>query len=338
MFRKKVVPGFVQEQLKGSPLVCLDIGGRGGVQSHLMRFENLLTIDAFDPDEKACEEARKRSPDNINWWPVALGRKTGQADFYITNRPSGSSLYEPDPDMFLRYSDLNYGGISEKIKLDVLSYADFRRKFNRPAPNIIKIDTQGSELDIFRSFAEEDWSELVCIQTEIEFEPMYKDQPLFGDVDSFLKGKDFSLFDLRTSRTYLTAYGERRYYVRNFLKLGTGRNDINGKLIAGDALYFRKFPGNVPPSREQVFKLMLCYLTYCYYDYALELSENARQKGLLTAQEAQALNNMIVGLAPRAGFMERAGRIYDIIRKILKRVKIYRPYRAFWIHRYWPNQ
>ncbi len=62
--------------------------------------------------------------------------------------------------------------------------------------DIIKLDTQGSELSILIG-AREILSEfLPIIFVEIEFERIYKDQPLAGDVIEYLKSLGYILMDL----------------------------------------------------------------------------------------------------------------------------------------------
>ena len=78
----------------------------------------------------------------------------------------------------------------------------------------------------------------ILIETEVEFISMYKGQPLFKDVDTYLKNHNFELFDLRTSRIFHTNGIKRDYYVS---KYGGSINKSfwTAKLYAGDALYIK---------------------------------------------------------------------------------------------------
>ena len=51
--------------------------------------------------------------------------------------------------------------------------------------DFIKIDVQGAELDVFAGGVAT-LRDVVCIVSEVEFVPLYVDQPLFGDVCRFL--------------------------------------------------------------------------------------------------------------------------------------------------------
>ena len=56
--------------------------------------------------------------------------------------------------------------------------------------DFLKVDIQGAELDVFKG-SRETLKEILMIVSEVEFIEQYIDQPLFGDVSSFLKDFDF---------------------------------------------------------------------------------------------------------------------------------------------------
>ena len=58
--------------------------------------------------------------------------------------------------------------------------------------DMLKIDIQGGEL-MAMTHAEALLESLLVIQTEVEFLPMYVDQPLFSDIDQFLRSRGFVL-------------------------------------------------------------------------------------------------------------------------------------------------
>ena len=66
----------------------------------------------------------------------------------------------------------------------------------------LKIDIQGGELEVFRNGVNKLRNSLI-IHTEVEFLPMYKGQPLFSEVEMFLRnmGFVFHRFSPLVSRT-----------------------------------------------------------------------------------------------------------------------------------------
>jgi hypothetical protein len=61
--------------------------------------------------------------------------------------------------------------------------------------DFIKIDVQGSELAVFKN-ASRALSSALLIQTEVEFVELYKGQPMFADVDTFLRARGFQFHTL----------------------------------------------------------------------------------------------------------------------------------------------
>src|ERR1700740_820321 len=90
----------------------------------------------------------------------------------------------------------------------------------------LDLDTQGSELEILQGAKRFLSTSIVALKCEVEFSPLYEKQPLFGDVDRFLRECGFVLFDLSRSR----------YRRENFPRHALTR----GQLLWGDALYFRE--------------------------------------------------------------------------------------------------
>jgi hypothetical protein len=56
--------------------------------------------------------------------------------------------------------------------------------------DLFKIDVQGAELAVFRH-ASRALARALVVQTEVEFVELYRGQPLFADVDTFLRSQGF---------------------------------------------------------------------------------------------------------------------------------------------------
>ena len=55
----------------------------------------------------------------------------------------------------------------------------------------LKVDVQGSEVDIFNGAEKLLTDEILVVHTEVCFIPLYKDQPLFAEIDQSLREKGF---------------------------------------------------------------------------------------------------------------------------------------------------
>jgi len=327
-------------------LHCADIGARSGLSEHWKSYKKNLKVDAFEPDQSAFDGGA-RTINNITWLPFGLASKTGKHKFYLLKGRSGSSLYPVNEEILKNYTARSYWELEKIIEIDFYSFSDCINKFNREVPELIKLDTQGSELDILQSLGNEHWDNILCIETEIEFEELYKNQPLFSDIDQFLRSKGFTLFDIRTHRSYLMEDNKRNYYLRKYLSFETGRHDLSAKLLAGDALYIRIDNKYLFRTKETTLKYVLIFLIYHYYDYAIRLILNARERSVITSSEFEYILSFIKSKSPKPRFYQRSsGLLRKLIvllthldntlrRKIgLKRHKFER---IGWSLRKWPN-
>jgi hypothetical protein len=64
-----------------------------------------------------------------------------------------------------------------------------------PVVDYIKVDTQGTELEIMQGGIQT-LKHVRCLEVEVEFNPIYLGQPVFADVDTFLRGQGFVLWKL----------------------------------------------------------------------------------------------------------------------------------------------
>jgi hypothetical protein len=109
----------------------------------------------------------------------------------------------------------------------------------------LKLDVQGSELAVLRG-APRALETALAVQVEVEFNPIWDGQPLFGDVDALLRAAGFVLWRLddlhhhagASARPDAPLVAERRAYdERTVRSRGAG-----GQLFWGQATYVRPSP------------------------------------------------------------------------------------------------
>lgn len=230
-------------------------------------FAPKLAIYGFDADDDACAEANANlEARQINWKevhiPLALGKSVEERTLYVTKAPMCSSLYPPN-EPYLKRLD----GLSQLVDLDfsfdieTTTLDNFCESEKIDEIDFLQIDVQGADLDVLQG-ATKILDSVLAIQIEVEFSHLYIDQPLFADVDSFLRKSGFTLFDIATS-----------YRLRSDSPI---RSSVRpGQLLWGDAFYFRDPLQNdiSLADRDRIFKLACIADIMNFPDYAMELLE-----------------------------------------------------------------
>ena len=107
--------------------------------------------------------------------------------------------------------------------------------------DFLKLDTQGSELMVLQG-AEASLRSTRALEVEVEFNPIYVGQPLFGDVDAFLRARGFVLWRLKNLAHYSVESTHGRFAVRDEHYFDSRRIRIEaggGQLLWGHAYFIR---------------------------------------------------------------------------------------------------
>ncbi len=183
------------------------IGARDGTQAfpHLAAFDADIVNILVDADAASAEEIRRPNASRtgeVVVVPACITGTNGPRTFHHSHDPYGSSLLQPDPALgglyvSAHWLDFDYtvnDALStsrneemDGITLDTL-IADSGGRI--PFPDFLSLDTQGSELEILSGSPRSTGGALAVV-CEVEFLPLYRGQPLFGDVTAFMHAAGF---------------------------------------------------------------------------------------------------------------------------------------------------
>lgn len=167
----------------------LDVGANVGQFSVVVRqiYPN-ADIIAFEPQAEAAERFSRVVGGSVKLHCCGVGAKREKLSFHVTERTDSSSLYEPLDGPGHAY------GIQESktLTIDVLPMPDVVTLAECKGPIFMKVDVQGAELSVFEGCGNS-LRMIDAIYVELSFVPLYKDQPLAGQVISYLNDKGFQL-------------------------------------------------------------------------------------------------------------------------------------------------
>ncbi|XWK86759.1 MAG: FkbM family methyltransferase [Phormidium sp.] len=252
-----------------------------------------LVIYAFDADADACEIANADlASRQVNWTekhiPLALSDTGGEATLYVTQHPMCSSLFPPNEAYISRFSELiEYMSLDFTIDIETTTIEAFCQGEGITEIDFLKVDVQGADLKVLQGAKEILESSVLAIQAEVLFCELYQNQPLFGDVDRFLREREFTLFSLPV------AFRHRQ--------VSPIVSEINpGQLLWGDAVYIRDLleervreEFKIP---DKILKLACIADILNFPDYALELLEYLTLK-FGKNPKYNCANNIVEGLS-----------------------------------------
>lgn len=268
----------------------LDIGA---MMEGVARYEPLVrngcaAVIGFEPQQHELEKLSNASPGTHRYLPYFLGRG-GPATFYRTRYPGCSSIYEPDPRYVDLFSTIGAGQPDGNFYVEATSEVltqrlDDVRDF--PYPDFVKIDVQGAELDVIEGGTETISGSLV-LEVEVEFVPLYRDQPLFGEISTYLRHRGFQFHKI------IDVGG------RSFAPMTLAHNPFLpiSQLLWADAVFVRDFAHLSRFNDEELLKASIIldelYRSYDLAAYFLRELDK-RSGGDLSARYADALGKSTI--------------------------------------------
>ena len=202
------------DDLNKKPLVIFDIGANEGKiaeQYHL--FFPDAKIFCFEPIPNSFQTLKKlqENEEKIFCYPSAVGNEEKFVSIFETSDNRNSSLLRPT-DYVTKSMDSSMADsvkITNTHQIKQITLDSFCKENNITHIDILKIDTQGTELNVLKgvlSLLEK--QKIGLIFTELDFADIYENQCYYHEVASFLHNNNYRLFDL----VYLTKGLDKKIY------------------------------------------------------------------------------------------------------------------------------
>ena len=200
------------------------------------RYDGLLRqgscrITGFEVNPERIPEIRAALPPGSQVLPYALG-DGNPATLHLTLYRGCSSLFEPNADVIDMFESIsassetgNFKVVGE-VNVETVRLDDVDEC---PSADYAKLDVQGAELLVLEHGMQK-LADAVVIEAEVEFVELYRGQPLFGDIETFMRSHGFVLHKM------IDIAG------RNFRPMSTGNPaDAISQFLWADAVFVRDF-------------------------------------------------------------------------------------------------
>lgn len=245
---------------KFSPIQIIDVGAMAlgdEIYTPLVKAD-IVTVLGFECVQAECDRLNALKRQGHTYLPHAVGDGR-ERDFHECNYPMTSSLYEPNTPLLAKFQNLeNLTQVVKKGKLATHCLDDMPEA---TGADFLKLDVQGAEVDVMNG-ADQVLADAVVVHTEVEFVQMYKDQPLFAEVDQRMRksGFVFHKFDGIAGRTFQP------------LVVNNDINQMLSQMLWADAVYVKDFMALGNLTAEKLLKMaVILHTIYRSFDLALQV-------------------------------------------------------------------
>ena len=242
-------------------LSIFDIGAAGQIMPRWLRIEPFLNYHGFEPDDRSRSELLRKKNNCISYiiYDKIVSNSGNDSTLYLCKTPTNSSTLSPNKEFISLFSDSTRFDVTGTTKLPTTKIDNL----NVNNIDFIKLDIQGGELNALKG-AKNSLTKVLGLEIEVEFHEIYKNQPLYCDINSFMKENDFTFIDFPR----LVRWDRDNVY------------QTVGQCVWGDSLYMRT-PEYMTKNISDVDTIKR-YLTICLiyhrYDFINKIKTHFQEK------------------------------------------------------------
>ena len=190
----------IENLINNKKLIALDVGAQGGFNSDSFfskKYENFFEPILVEPIIEEVTKLRKKNKFIIDkgLWSSKCNKKI----YILGNRSGSSSMYKPDPSNFdmhdIKEKDYSLFNVTDSFEVECETLSDSLKKIGINNLDYLKIDTQGSELEILKGI--KNYRPLM-IRTEVQILSMYQEVPSWSKLVDLLYELDYIVCDWKS--------------------------------------------------------------------------------------------------------------------------------------------
>lgn len=252
--------------------------------------ETLLSLGAFLFVRPYPEELSEKKTWHESQFYKGLWSKRENKLLYILKNPKASSLFKIHPKLN-EFITVSQHEIVDTKQIGLESMQNVLQDV--PSPDFIKVDAEGSDLEILKGAEIFLAKNVLGVQVEVPFISRHVNAPFFADIDSYLRQFSFELFDLTLERW------QRKNGFSNF--------ETKSQIVWGNVLYLlskevllqRLDKLSTVDREEKIKKYFLILLAYKVHDYIEELRLEFESKGWIDSEFSKKLKEILIVSFPK---------------------------------------
>jgi hypothetical protein len=265
----KIIDRILQSPyFEKQPPVLIDIGASGGLHPKWQAIAAYSWCIAFDADDREFEmneEKNKNYKRLVRINRIVSNLPAGDAEFYLTRSPFCSSLLEPDGEKLQPWLFKPLFEVKKISRLPSVTLADTLQSLGIPYIDWFKVDTQGTDLRIYKSLPEVFRENLLLAEFEPGIMDAYKGEDKLYSVMGEMDKQGFWLSSMQVK-------GTQRLQNNYAKQIGSFSSEriIRTSPCWAELTYFRN-PVNL--SCRNLLLLIIFALLDHQYGFALELAD-----------------------------------------------------------------
>lgn len=266
-------------ELAAVPPVLVDIGAAKGIHPSWKRIAKYSVCVAFEADERELESVTSEAAGFrrlTTYNCIAAERSAGAEPFNLTASPYCSSRLRPRAETLRRYAFAPLFQVERTIDVRARDVPSVLSELDLDRVDWLKIDSQGTDLRLFRSLGAELTRRILVVELEPGIVDAYEGEDRIEDVIEEMNGRGFwaSELNVRGSTRIDNELAQRSLGPR-----GSRYLDLSHKTAPGwvELEYFNDFADDDVGKRELLLGYAFAFLRG-HHAFALELACRGRER------------------------------------------------------------